>query len=325
MIDDNGKITRIHWTQEESKQMAVAMLELGASETSPWPMMHEFANRAQRIVIKDKDRRRSLRGPSDIKRVIAHMIKIKEERKPAPTAPIVAYHKPEPEPTSATVKQDLTVEPAPAPAPEPVVSAPVEGDLEALFAAVARSIAAKMVPVLIQEFKREVRCLVDNELEGLAAVMEELRKGSAVGAIAPVPQDVADAIVEDSANAVKMGDKDYADMDESFKQLKDKFTPAYQKPAPRVARPRIVVAGLLNGQATKIAEEFGNNLDLRFITANDGQGVRNKIRNATSVIGMIGFMNHSMENHLKEHTNYRRIPGGMDALRKHLSEIVGAK
>jgi hypothetical protein len=90
------------------------------------------------------------------------------------------------------------------------------------------------------------------------------------------------------------------------------------------AKPRILIVGLKPQQAGMIAQEF-QHLDLRFVESGTSpQAIANKATHCDVVIGVIDFLSHAHEDHMKGHANYIRLSGGMDKLRNKLTALGGA-
>jgi hypothetical protein len=91
--------------------------------------------------------------------------------------------------------------------------------------------------------------------------------------------------------------------------------------AAKLARQKILVIGLKPQQAAMINNEFGSDYDLRFVDSSSNPGAVNGKLNVDRIIGMVSFMSHSIEDHVKHRPGYKRVSGGMDSLRDELRSI----
>lgn len=102
------------------------------------------------------------------------------------------------------------------------------------------------------------------------------------------------------------------------------FTPAASSKAANQVRKRVTIVGLLQGQAAMIEHEFGKELQLYFVEANDAKGPRMKSHSTSSdhVITMVGFISHGVEDCIRS-TGVKplRVSGGMTRLRDVLTAI----
>ena len=86
---------------------------------------------------------------------------------------------------------------------------------------------------------------------------------------------------------------------------------------------RVVVAGVLNGQARKIEETFGERLDIRFWTKDQSTDtLRSLLHQADAAIGMVGFLSHSHDGVLKaSKVPYYPVSGGVTAIKHQLEQL----
>jgi hypothetical protein len=86
---------------------------------------------------------------------------------------------------------------------------------------------------------------------------------------------------------------------------------------------RVVVAGVLNGQARKIEETFGDRLDIRFWTKDQSTDtLRSLLHQADAAIGMVGFLSHSHDGVLKaSKVPYYPVSGGVTAIKHQLEQL----
>ncbi len=93
------------------------------------------------------------------------------------------------------------------------------------------------------------------------------------------------------------------------------------RPEPKT---KVLVVGLLGSQQQDIRADFGSRLDLRFLTQDDSSTrMEQHARNCDLTIGMVGYMGHSAEKHLKKaSSDYRRCNGTLGDLRRMLSSLA---
>jgi hypothetical protein len=106
----------------------------------------------------------------------------------------------------------------------------------------------------------------------------------------------------------------------------DSATPAQGQGVPRSTKAkkfRVVVAGVLNGQARKIEETFKDKLDLRFWTKDQSTDtLRSLLHQADAAIGMVGFLAHSHDGILKaSKVPYYPVSGGVTAIKQALEQL----
>jgi hypothetical protein len=87
---------------------------------------------------------------------------------------------------------------------------------------------------------------------------------------------------------------------------------------------RVVVAGLLNGQARTIEEKFSEQLDLRFWSKDQSHDALKQIlAHADVAIGMVSFLPHSADGILKaSKIPYHPISGGVTHIKQALDKLV---
>ena len=95
-----------------------------------------------------------------------------------------------------------------------------------------------------------------------------------------------------------------------------------------VRKPRVTVVGLLPGQAALIEKEFGDAVELHFVTSDQtaSQKLKGLCRTSAAVLTMTGFISHAAEDLIKANGgNLVRVSGGMSSLRDSITEAyVGA-
>ena len=95
-----------------------------------------------------------------------------------------------------------------------------------------------------------------------------------------------------------------------------------------VRKPRVTVVGLLPGQAALIEKEFGDAVELHFVTSDQtaSQKLKGLCRTSAAVLTMTGFISHAAEDLIKANGgNLIRVQGGMSSLRDAITEAyVGA-
>lgn len=197
-----------------------------------------------------------------------------------------------------------------------------------------------VVPPLKQEAPVDVAPLVPQELtvekeEITDEVAEEadevVHKAKRVTRTAPAHAEghlsnSMDTLLE--ALACEMADRFAYHLKEALSGIADREVAMYlgTTRVKKERKPRVIVVGLIQQQSSMINEEFKDSLDLRFVETNTSRSeLSGKIQHADAVIGMVGFMNHSIAAMCEKHANYTRISGGMDSLRsKLLGFVVGA-
>lgn len=96
---------------------------------------------------------------------------------------------------------------------------------------------------------------------------------------------------------------------------------------PQIMRRRkILVVGLLGIQEQAIIKEFGKHFDFKFLDSNStSKRIRENASNADSVCLMIGFINHSIYNVIKDATKHiTHINGTVTDLKRVLTGMVNA-
>ena len=93
--------------------------------------------------------------------------------------------------------------------------------------------------------------------------------------------------------------------------------------ADKAPKPRVLVVGLLNDQASMIEKEFRDCLDLRFLRAGaPSQAVRSAAASCDHIVCMTGFIDHPTDTLLrKAGATYHGVAGGMTRLRDTLTEL----
>lgn len=93
--------------------------------------------------------------------------------------------------------------------------------------------------------------------------------------------------------------------------------------AVRQKKAKVIVAGVLNGQAKKLEESFKDKLDIRFWTKDQStETLRGMLKQADAAIGMVGFLAHSHDGILKaSNVPYYPISGGVTAIRQKLEQL----
>ena len=89
-------------------------------------------------------------------------------------------------------------------------------------------------------------------------------------------------------------------------------------------RIRVVVAGLLNGQARTIEEKYSEQLDLRFWSKDQShETLKQILAHADVAIGMVSFLPHSADGILKSaKIPYHPISGGVTHIKAALEKLV---
>jgi len=89
---------------------------------------------------------------------------------------------------------------------------------------------------------------------------------------------------------------------------------------------RVLVVGLLGSQAEAIRRDFGDKLDLRFLTQEDSsQRIKENAEGADKVYGMVGYMGHHVEKAIIRgggRDKYLRINGTTSELKTALNAFV---
>lgn len=256
--------TPVRWNAEETRLMAVALVQRGYDASSNSRDILNVSRALQQSLLPP-ERQKVLVFKGNIEGVLKLMPEIVRERDAAEeAAEAEAARIADEEMRTANMMQaqlDSEVPlPTPQPAPEPVAS------VDALLKSLARTMVA--------QFMTHVR-------EALSEAMNP----EAIQEMLPVIPTVA--------------------------------------PAERVRLPRVLVVGLKPSQSQLIFNEYRNDFDLRFVDSGQSAGaVKGKADTCDYVFGMVGFMSHSQDGHLKDHAGFKRVPGGMDALRDRLNEIV---
>lgn len=92
----------------------------------------------------------------------------------------------------------------------------------------------------------------------------------------------------------------------------------------RPPRKKLLVVGLLGSQQKEIMAGFADTFELRFLTQDDSSSrMEQHARSCDITIGMVGYMSHSAEKHLKKAApNYRRCNGTVGELRRILQGLA---
>ncbi len=96
------------------------------------------------------------------------------------------------------------------------------------------------------------------------------------------------------------------------------------QPVPEsLPRKKLLIVGLLGSQQQEILSGFADKFDLRFLTQDDSSTrLEQHARSCDTTIGMVGFLSHAVEKHLKRaSSDYRRCNGTLGELRRLLQGV----
>lgn len=86
-------------------------------------------------------------------------------------------------------------------------------------------------------------------------------------------------------------------------------------------RPRVLILGLLPGQAHMLRDEFKDTLDLRFVKIETpGKEVKRKMADCDHILS-VKWVNHDMLLPLRGLAHYQHIRGGLTTLRHALEAL----
>lgn len=104
--------------------------------------------------------------------------------------------------------------------------------------------------------------------------------------------------------------------------LPPKVTVTFPSPrsSPSPAKKRLLVVGLLGSQQTEVESSYGQHFDLRFLTQDDSATrMEQNAKGCDITIGMVGYLSHPTERHLKKASpDYRRCNGTVGDLKRML-------
>lgn len=92
----------------------------------------------------------------------------------------------------------------------------------------------------------------------------------------------------------------------------------------RVEKLRILIVGLLPGQQREIEQAYGSRAEVRFLTQDDSHvRMQQNARSCDVTIGMVGFLGHAAEKHLKKQSrDFRRCNGTLGELKRMLDSLL---
>lgn len=100
-------------------------------------------------------------------------------------------------------------------------------------------------------------------------------------------------------------------------------TQAGQQPAALQPTKRVVIVGLLNGQAQEIRAAFSKEINLRILGADEHARLRAALPGADAVVSMTKFVGHDVEHTVRgSGVQLVRVDGGMTKLREELRKFV---
>ena len=104
--------------------------------------------------------------------------------------------------------------------------------------------------------------------------------------------------------------------------LPPKVTVTFPSPrsSPSPAKKRLLIVGLLGSQQTEVESSYGQHFDLRFLTQDDSATrMQQNAKGCDITIGMVGYLSHPTERHLKKASpDYRRCNGTVGDLKRML-------
>lgn len=86
--------------------------------------------------------------------------------------------------------------------------------------------------------------------------------------------------------------------------------------------PRILIIGLKPPQQQQIRSSYGEIFDLRFFYDENLQRLDSLASNAVAVFAVLDALSHNVPAILKNHPNFKRVPGGLSTLMRCLDEFT---
>ena len=192
-----------------------------------------------------------------------------------------------------------------APAPEPV-TAPTP-TLESALAGITGMLADRILSSVSQDV---VERLADSVVERVAARIGERMSQEVSSAVEQAMNDAVAQVEQRLAGLLAR-----TPLESMRTDVKQSFTPV----APR--KPRVMIIGLTDAQASDIGKEFGNEFDLRFVTSEATRNPatwRASVGGCQYVIAMTKFISHSAMDVVKKPI---LVNGGLTDLRNRLTEL----